>query len=59
MKRSSYQEPACDIPVTGEYDVVVCGGGPAGCVAAWAAALYGARSTRRVQGLARVMDDDA
>ena len=28
---------AREIPVLGEYDVIVCGGGPAGCAAAIAA----------------------
>jgi len=39
-----YQEAAREIPVIGRYDVVVCGGGPAGFVAAIAAALCAARS---------------
>ena len=33
-----------DVPVAGEYDVVVCGGGPAGWVAAAAAARQGCRT---------------
>jgi len=33
-----------DLPVLGEYDVVVCGGGPAGCAAAVAAARLGAKT---------------
>ena len=37
-------EPARDIPVLQEVDVVVCGGGPAGVGAALAAARHGART---------------
>ena len=36
--------PAEEVPVLGEYDVVVCGGGPAGVGAAAAAAREGART---------------
>jgi ribulose 1,5-bisphosphate synthetase/thiazole synthase len=37
-----YTEPSRDVPVLGEYDVIVCGGGPAGCAAAIAAGRHGA-----------------
>ncbi len=37
-------EPSREIPVLAEYDVVVCGGGPAGCAAGIAAARNGART---------------
>lgn len=33
-----------EIPVIGRYDVVVCGGGPAGWIAAIAAARSGAKT---------------
>ncbi len=39
----SIQEPAREIPVLGEYDVVVCGGGMAGVGAACAVARAGAK----------------
>ena len=39
---SVWREPARDIPVAGETDVVVCGGGPAGIAAAISAARAGA-----------------
>ncbi len=41
MKTTIIQEPSRDIPVLGEYDVVACGGGPAGCAAAIGAARHG------------------
>jgi 2-polyprenyl-6-methoxyphenol hydroxylase-like FAD-dependent oxidoreductase len=44
MKTRSYTEPAKDVPVLAECDVAVCGGGPAGCAAAIAAARRGART---------------
>ncbi|NEK56334.1 FAD-dependent oxidoreductase [Geodermatophilus sabuli] len=45
---STVHEPARDIPVHGEFDVVVIGGGPAGITAAAAAARTG-RSTLLVE----------
>ena len=37
-------EPARRLPEAGEFDVIVCGGGPAGCAAAVAAARSGAKT---------------
>ena len=42
MKNNMIQLPAREVPVIGEFDVVVIGGGPAGCAAAYAAASEGA-----------------
>lgn len=44
MKTALHHEPARDIPVAGEVDVIVCGGGPAGVAAAISAARAGART---------------
>ena len=41
---SVFTEPARQLPVSGEYDVLVCGGGIAGIAAALAAARGGART---------------
>ncbi|HPC46367.1 MAG TPA: FAD-dependent oxidoreductase, partial [Candidatus Latescibacteria bacterium] len=41
---TTLSEPGRDVPVLASYDVVVCGGGPAGCAAAVAAARNGART---------------
>ena len=39
-----FREPARDLPLSADADVVVCGGGPAGVAAALAAARAGART---------------
>ena len=41
---TTIREPARDVTVLAAYDVVVCGGGPAGCAAAIGAARHGART---------------
>ena len=44
QKKESYALPARQIPLEGHWDVIVAGGGPAGCTAAAAAARQGART---------------
>lgn len=44
MPGSSVVLPAVEVPVVGQYDVLVCGGGPAGTAAAIGAARLGART---------------
>jgi hypothetical protein len=46
----SYREPARNLPVTAEADVVVAGAGPAGVATAISAARLGARTTLVEQG---------
>lgn len=43
-QRTAIHEPGREVPVLGDYDVAVCGGGPAGCAAAVAAARQGAKT---------------
>ena len=43
-QNKTLMEPARTIPVAGEYDVIVCGGGPAGAAAAIAAGRNGAKT---------------
>lgn len=48
MSGGTVQEPARKVPVIGEYEICVLGGGPAGIAAAWAAARHG-RTTLLVE----------
>src|SRR6201990_356781 len=44
MRATTIEEPARQVPLYGEYEVVVLGGGPAGIVAAASAARAGRRT---------------
>lgn len=44
MNHLTIHEPSRETPVLADYDVVVCGGGAAGCAAAIGAARHGART---------------
>lgn len=44
METKSYWEPKKQLEILGSYDVIVCGGGPAGCAAAISCARLGVRT---------------
>ncbi|MDO5581220.1 MAG: FAD-dependent oxidoreductase [Planctomycetia bacterium] len=43
QKGKTFMEPAQEVPIRGQSDIIVCGGGPAGAVAAISAARAGAK----------------